>query len=158
MLEQRDLQILITVEMICQYAKAQVEAANCDLNFQASRNWAEHFMKRHNLVIRAGTSIAQKLPGDLETKINDFHTFVKKWRKEDEYEDCYILNMDETPAYFDTTPNKTVDLVSFVLFLMGKLSLQGANKYIKHAIKFKSCCFNISIKFNIDLYSNWLIY
>lgn len=110
-LDQRDAKIPVSV-IIWEYAKTKVKADNNDTHFQASRNWAEHFMRHHNLVIRTGTSMAQKMPGDLEGKVKNFHEFVRRHREEDEYEDMYILNMDETPAYFDMAPSKSVDQVS----------------------------------------------
>ena len=35
-------------------------------------------MRRHNLVLRAKTSIAQELPSDLENKISEFRRQVEK--------------------------------------------------------------------------------
>lgn len=53
--------------------------------------------------------MAQRLPKDLEEKIESFHTFVVNKRAEDEFDDHLIINMDETPVYFDLVPGKTVN-------------------------------------------------
>lgn len=105
-LEQREQQIPVSGEMIMAYAKTSVQPQFP--NFQASRGWLDKFMKRHHLSLRSRTSMAQKLPSDLEDKVTSFHQFVKDQRRENEYD--YIINMDETPAYFDVVPSKTVDI------------------------------------------------
>lgn len=78
-------------------------------DFKATVNWCSRFMKRKNLVLRQKTKIAQKLPADLEDKIIDFHRYVIGLRKEHDYPQCQIGNMDETPCFFDMLSNKTVD-------------------------------------------------
>ena len=53
-LKQRDLQIPVSVDNLCDYARTLVKGGE----FKASRGWATHFMRRHELSIRQGTSIA----------------------------------------------------------------------------------------------------
>ena len=53
--------------------------------------------------------MSQKLPADLEKKIENFHSFVKNLRIDTEAEEGLIINMDETPMYFDIVPGRTVD-------------------------------------------------
>ena len=65
-------------------------------------------MARNNLALHQKTKIAQRLPGDLEDKIVDFHRFVLNCRKKDNYELVNIGNMDETPVWFDTPSARTV--------------------------------------------------
>ena len=77
--------------------------------FKASRGWAQKFMKRHSLVLRAKTSLSQKLPADLETHLTSFAVFIQRQRLEYNFEMKMIGNMDETPVYFDIVPNKTID-------------------------------------------------
>lgn len=45
-------------------------------DFKASDGWMKKFMRRNNLVLRAGTSLAQSLPGDLEEKVRAFHQSI----------------------------------------------------------------------------------
>lgn len=54
--------------------------------------------------------MSQKLPGDLEQKVTSFQKFVKDARIKDEFDSEYIINMDETPVFFDIVPNQTVDV------------------------------------------------
>ena len=58
-------------------------------------------MRRHGLALRQKTKIAQKLPKDLEEKINLFHTFTISLRKQNNFELSQMGNMDETPISFD---------------------------------------------------------
>ena len=106
-LEQRDLQIPVTMEDICIHARELVKPVSS--RFQASNGWVAGFMKKHDLSLRAKTSLAQRLPKDLEEKIESFHKFVVEKREEDEFDDNLIINMDETPVYFDLVPGKTVN-------------------------------------------------
>jgi len=53
--------------------------------------------------------IAQKLPNDLEEKINSFHTFIINPRKQNNFELSQINNMDETPMCFDLPASRTID-------------------------------------------------
>ena len=65
-------------------------------------------MDRHGLTLRQQTKIAQKLPKDLEQKIETFQQFVIKHRKLSNFELSQIGNMDETPMTFDLPSNRTV--------------------------------------------------
>lgn len=106
-LQQRDLQIAVTVDDICIYAAEIVKPIVP--GFQASRNWATRFMKRHDLTLRAKTSLSQRLPADLEEKLENFNSFVTEQRMENEFDDSMIINMDETPMYFDLVHGKTIN-------------------------------------------------
>ena len=64
-------------------------------------------MDRHSLTVRQSTKIAQKLPAALEEKIESFHRFIIKHRKQHSYDLSQIGNMDETPMTFDLPPNRT---------------------------------------------------
>jgi hypothetical protein len=106
-LEQRELQLAVTIDDLCIRARDLVTPENP--TFRASRCWATRFMNRHDLVLRAKTSMAQRLPVDLEEKIASFHDFVRRQRERDDYDDMFIVNMDETPVYFDIVPGKTLE-------------------------------------------------
>ena len=66
-------------------------------------------MRRNKLVMRQKTKIAQKLPDDLDDKVVNFHTYVINLRKKHGYELSQIINMDETPMFFDMPGNRTVN-------------------------------------------------
>ena len=65
-LEQRDLQLAVTVQNIVDQAVTVIQPTNP--SFKGTRGRAQKFMWRNDLVIRAKTSIAQKLPAVLEQK------------------------------------------------------------------------------------------
>ena len=108
-LRQRDLQLLVSRESIKSIALAKITKENP--NFKASDGWLQKFMQRHSLTLRAKTSIAQKLPANLEEKISGFHFQVLTVQWEIHIEQLLIGNMDETPVFFDMVPSKTVDQV-----------------------------------------------
>lgn len=75
----------------------------------ASRGWAQKFMCRNDSVIRAKTTVSQKLPAALEEKMTKFHAAVKEAIKQNQYPLELIGNMDETPMYFDMAFNTTIE-------------------------------------------------
>lgn len=77
-------------------------------DFKASAGWCTRFMNRHGLAIRQRTHIAQKLPTDVEKKVENFHRFVLKHRRLHNFPLAAIGNMDETPISFDLPSNRTV--------------------------------------------------
>ena len=92
-------------------AKQAPFATEVPANFRASAGWCTRFMNRNDLTIRQRTKIAQKLPRDLEAKVDSFLQYVIKLRKQHNYELGQIGNMDETPMTFDIPSNKTVNTV-----------------------------------------------
>ena len=80
-----------------------------DLSFQASEGWPVKFIHHHRLVLRAHTSVAQKLPGDLESKLSAFLDEVKTERQKYNFSKNLMGNMDETPLYFDLVPSRTIE-------------------------------------------------
>ena len=78
-------------------------------DFKGSNGWCSNFMKRWDLCVRQRTHIAQKLPSDVENKVDSFHSFVINERKKLDYDLSQIGNMDETPMFFDMPGNRTVD-------------------------------------------------
>ena len=105
-LHQRDLQRPVSTIML--KAKAKVIIGSSYPSFKASSGWAQKLMRRHSLTLRAKTSISQKLPADLEAKLEKFLKQVRGQRKAYEYPAEMILNMDETPLYFDIIPGRTL--------------------------------------------------
>ena len=103
-LQKREQHIPVSQEMVMSRARGLIQP--CNANFLGSRGWLRRYMKRHNLVMRRA-SFSQKLPADLEGRIKTFHEFVRSLRCEVDYD--YVINMDETPAYFDLVPTTTMD-------------------------------------------------
>lgn len=77
--------------------------------FQASNNWCTPISCHNNLALRQKMKIAQRLLGDLEEKIVDFHCFMLNYRKKANHERVNIGNMDETPVWFEMPSTRTVN-------------------------------------------------
>ena len=58
--------------------------------------------------MRRRTSISQKLPAQLESKLEPFYKECARIRRIGKYPLSLIGNMDETPMYFDMVPLKTI--------------------------------------------------
>jgi len=90
--------------------KAKAMAAELQITgFLASNCWSTKFLRRKNLALRRKTKIAQKLPEDLDQKITNFHSFMIKRRRKENYQLVHIGNMDETPVWFDMPSARTVN-------------------------------------------------
>ncbi len=108
-LERREQQMPVTTDLLSTYALKRVKEKLPDHQFNAPRGWATKFMRRHNLALRMKTSLAQRLPVDLEERIANFHRKLYSIRSNDDFELELVGNMDETPAYFDIIPGRTID-------------------------------------------------
>jgi hypothetical protein len=94
-------EILGRAEMIALYGDLRIK-------FKATTGWLNAFMKRYNLSRRRRTKISQKLPGQLEEKLEDFRRFVIRLRIRKSFELYNIFNMDETPVWFDMAGNFSI--------------------------------------------------
>ena len=64
--------------------------------FKASIDWCYGFMRRHDLSFRRRTHISQKLPDDIDQKLDTFQSYIIKARKKDAYDLSQIGNADQT--------------------------------------------------------------
>ena len=80
-----------------------------DPSFKASRGWYEKWKRRHSVSMRTKTTLAQRLPADLEENIVRFHRFVIAARRRADYPLSRIYNMDETPMRFELPSNRTLE-------------------------------------------------
>ena len=78
--------------------------------FKASAGWCTRFMRRHGLVLRNRTKLAQRLPKDVTEKVVQFQKYVIDIRKQEQHDMSQIANMDETPMTFDMIGSRTVDV------------------------------------------------
>ncbi|KAK9398934.1 hypothetical protein NXF25_013903 [Crotalus adamanteus] len=88
-----------------QWAKSNPDHSN---RFKATLSWHTRFLGKHNMALRQKTKIAQKLPADLDSKVNSFHQYVIQQRTKYGYALSSIGNLDKTPMNFDMVGNKTV--------------------------------------------------
>ena len=75
--------------------------------FEASRDWARQFKERHNLARGKKTSLRQKFPFQLESKISSFYSECARFLKIGKYPLPLIGNM-ETPVFFNIVPEKSL--------------------------------------------------
>ena len=93
------------------------EMINCP-KVMFSRKWLRSFLKRNNLSFRKCTHFekAQQFPSAIEKRISQFHTVIEVFREKFSYDNALVINMDETPVYFDynvtTTEEKGAKLVT----------------------------------------------
>ena len=79
-----------------------------DPSFKGSRGWYEKWKRCHSVSMRKKTTLAQRLPADLEENIVRFHRFVIASRRRADYPLSRIYNMDETPMHFELPSSRTL--------------------------------------------------
>ena len=83
-----------------------------DPQFKASLGWYQNWKKCHAISLQTKTTLAQRLPQDLEEKTIQFHRFVIAARQRHGYSLSRIFNMDETPMRFELPSSRTVPVKS----------------------------------------------
>ena len=95
----REHHLPVSTQMLRNKAMSLIKGHNPA--FKVSEGWLRKFICRHSLVLHAKTSVAQKLPSDLENKVAVFHEEIKTVRKKQNFPKELVGNMDET-LYFDS--------------------------------------------------------
>ena len=82
---------------------------SADPAFKASLGWYQNWKRRHSVSFRAKTTLAQRLPDDLEEKVVQFHRFVIAARQRVGYPLSRIFNMDKTPMRFELPSSRSLE-------------------------------------------------
>ena len=77
-------------------------------SFGASRGWVEKFFAQYRLSLRNRTSVSQKLPRQLEGVLTKFYEDAGHFMRIGKHPRFLVGNMDETPAFFDMVPSKSI--------------------------------------------------
>jgi len=80
-----------------------------DPAFKASLGWYQNWKRPHSVSFPAKTTLAQRLPEDMEEKIVQFHRFIIAARQRAGYPLSRIYNMDETPMHFELPSTRSLD-------------------------------------------------
>ena len=107
LLEMRDLNLPVHNSQIKRKAIKMIKPSHP--SFKASMGWLTQFKTRHSLMNRQQTSVQQKLPVQLEAKLKEFFEDLKALQNQRNFDKSLILNMDETPMWFDMPSSTTVD-------------------------------------------------
>lgn len=78
-------------------------------NFKTSHRWLIAFLRRYRLALRRRTRISQNLPSKTQKLLEEFNQFVIRLRLKKSFELENILNMDETPVWFDMAGSYTIN-------------------------------------------------
>lgn len=89
--------------------RLKAKELSTDPEFKASDGWYTNWKRRHSISMRAKTTLAQRLPADMEDKVIQFHRFVLRFRQRWGYDLSRILNMDETPMRFELPATRTLE-------------------------------------------------
>ena len=77
--------------------------------FKASLGWYSNWKRHHSISMRVKTSLAQRLPADMEDKVIEFHRFVLRSSQHWGYNLSRILNMDKMPMQFELPATRTLE-------------------------------------------------
>ena len=81
--------------------RQKAKELSADPAFKASLGWYQNWKRCHSVSLRAKTTLAQRLPDDMEEKVVQFHRFVIVARQRVGYPMSRIFNMDETSMHFE---------------------------------------------------------
>ena len=78
--------------------------------FKGSYNWIKKFLVRNNLSLRApNQKAAQRYPRGWEKLANQFREEISSIIDREGIQPNYIINMDETPLFYEYLPLKVVE-------------------------------------------------
>ena len=80
-----------------------------DPEFKASLGLYQQWKRYYSVSLRIKTTLAQRLPEDLEQQTLTFHRFVITSRQRHGYSLSRIFNMDETPMRFELPSSRTLE-------------------------------------------------
>ena len=80
--------------------------------FKASLGWYQNWKRRHSVSFHAKTTLALRLPDDMEEKVVQFHQFVIAARQRVGYPLSCIFNMDEMPMPFELPLSQSLEFTS----------------------------------------------
>ena len=89
--------------------RVKAKELSTDPEFKASLGWYSNWKRRHSISMRTKTSLAQRLPADMENKVVEFHRFILRSHQRLGYDLSRILNMDETPMRFELPATRTLE-------------------------------------------------
>ncbi|KAL1470946.1 hypothetical protein MTO96_040171 [Rhipicephalus appendiculatus] len=78
------------------------------VGFNGGPSWCFRFMRRNQLVMRAHTTVCQKLPDDFQAQLERFSSFVREEVAKNNVSASHIVNMDEVPLTFDIPLGRSV--------------------------------------------------
>ena len=86
-------------------------------DFKASLGWIRNWRRRFNIVYRAKTHSQTLISSDHGEKINSFIKELSELIEKNKYNPRVIVNMDETPVYYDLPSKWTLERkVIWVIF------------------------------------------
>ena len=106
--DKRQYGCTVTSEM-CQLKALAISKELGITGFKASRCWLTRFFNRNGLGFWRKTTIGQRLPGDYEEKVVNFHSYVINLRRGHSYLLSQIGNAAQTPVYFEMPLDNTVN-------------------------------------------------
>ena len=90
--------------MLGMVAESSNVAGTSNVSFKASWSWAYGFMKRLNYSLRKATTCSNSNNAEIATKVDGFIEMLKDLLKMNNYSDDNIVNVDETPVWFNCYP------------------------------------------------------
>jgi hypothetical protein len=92
--------------------KTKTTIKRSKFNPKMGNSWAVIFMRRKGLAFRRRTTLARKLPKDYVEKLIAYQRHIINLRRKHDYLLGQMGNAGETPVFFDTPTNTTVDTKS----------------------------------------------
>ena len=91
--------------------RVKAKELGIDPEFKESLGWYSNWKHHHSISMRTKTSLAQRLPADMEDKVVEIHRFVLRSRQCWGYDLRHILNMGETPMRLELPATRTLEFI-----------------------------------------------
>ena len=109
---QRNRKLSVTKSQIRQKALKLIENQTAFNSFKVSLSWVRKFCVRNFLTYRTATHQSQQKKRDTHYDRDVVCNFIKVLKDNlKSFSRDLVLNMDETPAYFDMVTKKTIDFI-----------------------------------------------
>ena len=118
--EQRSKNIRVTRKAIQEKARQLFQEAPQAIknnpSFVASDGWLFNFLRRNGFSLRKRTTIAQKQPDDIKTKVINYILYTDGLKANHAYPAASIAAADETAVWIDPIQNTTIEKTGAKVF------------------------------------------
>ena len=107
--DSRQVSVALLKKQAIKIYESNYKNQDTERNFTASEGWIRNFRIRWNIVYETRTHIQSKLPKDFDVKRDEFLKEIEKYILKHNYPADAIVNMDETPIYYDNPRKKNLE-------------------------------------------------
>jgi transposase-like protein len=166
--ELREQGAAVTIRLVSMKAAAlsrEMREKNKLARYQAVARWVQ----RQSLTYRMGTHVSQRHPSLTAKEALDFIESMRPILSQPNRHQDFIINMDQTPVYFDPDAKKTLDVIGKATIFIRKscsdtkratlgLSVTASGKFLTPMLIFKGATNGRIVKTEFKTYPSGIVY